>query len=271
MDDKNSLHALVGRLKATGKGSFGGLGERIFSGYLRELGREVEALHEEGTDYVLSGGIRIDVKARAKVEDLSGGRFPKVSTKSKMDGIRYAYVVFWSDVVEIHHDLADLPGRTIRLSWEHSRNLAGDLEKLLKESESGEDQIARGKIRQIQSELKAWAKDALGCRARIIHRTNRKAQEAMSRRRWGPETFYEKDREDKHDLVVLLYFEGPAVYKVCAYPTKWTERIHWLKKPVGPNVAQRISFAPNELEKEFVFRDITDFKVSCAMRFALGK
>ena len=268
-EDDQPLREYIRRLKARRSTAIGRIGERLFQGCVEEHKGDIKGLHKHGADFLIKIICKVDVKARGKAEVASGGKFGKIAAKNRLAGVSYAYVVFWQDIVEIHHELDVLPAGVIRLSWAQATHLAGDYAAI----PAGDDKEKSnsGEIKKIKSELANWIKTELGCRPRVIHRTNRKAQESMSLRGWGPDTFHEKSGTKKRDLIVLLYFDAEAVYRVLAYPTKWMNRIDWHSKPVGPNVSKRVkSFDPKVLSDIFIFENIDEFKATCASRFALA-
>lgn len=264
------MSSVQGLLGVSTKPSRGAFTESLCSYLLRMRGLAVTRLNRAGADFDVGGFGRVDVKARLRLEDEDGCQFVRIPRRYELPNTSYLYVIYFRNRVEFvcEHERSIVSALSFTVAWSVVQEFYSTayMHVGLKESPTNHDEILT-----IKKTLKEWVKHAWGKNLRVIHREGRVVQEAMSRRGWGPDTFFQKRADQSGiDIVALLYFDGARVYSVFAYPVADMAEIRWQEKPVGPNKAGVTIFHPLELDSKFEFRDIEDFKDQFPNRFQLG-
>ena len=264
-----ALKARLRNERDSGNTRYGGDGECLVAEYLRERGHEVEFVHAGGVDLAVDGSFQLDVKTHLAFGKKATSRLPAIIASVRMIGVLYPRVVFYDDVVRMFDvPCIDDPSIPVDLSWEAACELLSRATKRAR-IPLADPQGVRAAQRAVCDELRAWIASQWGVAAHVVFRGNPIAQDNMGKRGWGPESFYQDPEKvrDKFQLVVLVYFEGPAPRTVMAYPLSHIDEITWGKKPVGPNLTKRKTFNPRTLDSKFIFAGIPQFQQTFLQRF----
>jgi len=248
---------------------YGSDGEWIVAECLRERGHAVEFVHAGGIDLSVDGLLSVDVKAHLALDKKATSRFPAMSATIKKPGVLYPHVVFFAECVRIF-DCPALGEKAppIDLTWENACALLARAPRKTR-SPVADPQGVRAAQLAARDELHAWIETQWGLAAHVVYRGNPVAQGSMSRRAWGPESFYQNPTKvaAKIDLVVLVYFDGAESRTVLAYPLSRSGEIQWGKKPVGSNPTGRKTFNPEAIDPKFVFGSVEQFRREFLRRF----
>lgn len=258
----DELKARMRNERDAGNTRYGGDGERIVAEYLKDLGHAVEPVHAAGIDLSVDGRLSVDVKTHLALGKKATHRPPAVSAVVKQAGVLYPHVVFYDDCVRIFDcPSLDDKGPPVELTWEAASALL-DRSPQKARRPVADPLGVRAAQRATCDALRAWIEAHWGLVAHVVFRGNPIAQDNMSRRGWGPESFYQDPMKlaSKIQLVVLVYFDGADARTVLAYALGQSAEIKWNKKPVGPNPARRMTFNPHTLDPKFVYAGVESFK-----------
>jgi hypothetical protein len=246
----------------------GQFGEKLFEYLTEGMGVKIDPIHKEGADFIVEKIGRVDVKARVRLDESLGSSYSHVS--KKIPKTSYCYVLFWKEMIEVQLIDDAKPSNNFNklVSWDNAFDCWNTKIRYKKPAQA----VHTEKVKSTQKELVAWVKANWGLRAKIIYRQGREAQEKMSKSGWGPESFFEKaDSKNLPDIKILLYFDGPDVYEVNAYPISNLSNILWLDSPKGPNKKGIMTFKPHELDPIYRFETINQFKQDFSNRFGVVK
>jgi len=260
-------HELKGYLRTCNTSRSGQFGEKLFAFIVEEMGLKINSVHKEGADFLVEKIGRVDVKAKVKLDETLGSSYARVT--KKLPKTSYCYVLFWSDLIEIELINDSNPANNFNqlVGWEKAFDCWSTKITHIKPVQADHTE----KVKSIQKGLITWIEDIWGLKAKIIYRQGRAAQENMSKSGWGPESFYEKpNSKTLPDLKILLYFDGPNVYEVNAYPLSHFGNIRWYQSPKGPNKEGIMTFKPNELDPIYKFESIEQFKKEFLKRFTIS-
>ena len=265
----DALKARMLRERAGGNTRYGTDGELILAEYLRDLGHSVAWVHAAGIDLSVDGDLNVDVKAHLALGKPATFSPPQVSPRLRIEGVHYTRVVFLDDAIRIFDaPFAEAGEEAVIVDWEVAcgylaRSQRGEIPS------RADPAGTRASQKQICKALAKWVSTTWRLRAYVIFRGNSLTQASMSRRGWGPESFYQDPAkaQGKFDVVVLIYFEESTPQSIYAYPLSRSDDIAWISKPVGPNRAGRMSFDPKLLDNRFVFSSLDNFKEEFPLRF----
>jgi len=261
MDSQKELKEYLQGCNTSRKGQFG---EKVFQLLIEERGLQICSLHKEGADFFVNGIGRVDVKAKARTMLPDGSTFPKVS--KKLPNTNYCYVIFWKNKVQIEllHEFDNSLSFLSFITWEKTLRWWSESTLRLKPSQADHT----SKIKETQIKLEEWVLKKWNLKAKVIYRQGKENQDGMNKSGWGPESFYEKlETKRGVDIKILLYFDGPTVYEVCAYPINFRDQICWKPSPKGPGKKGIYTFNPLELNPKFKFNSISHFKEEFINRF----
>jgi len=246
---------------------YGAHGERIYAAVMRKRGHDVQSTHHSGNDFLIDGVLRADVKTSLRLGRKATRRMGTQPPSKSSKGVLYHRVYFYDDMVIVGS--SKKPGALLdidEVSWEEAARILDDSGRTAKHRgprpHSNVDQQ-----RQVCAVLKEGIHDRWKLKAKVVYRGNPKAQEAMGN--WGPESFYHDGMANPGslDLVVLIYFDGPEVQQVYAYPMREWKAIRWKPKTVGPNLSKRMTFDPAKLSRRYQFDSLRDFEDGFLSRF----
>jgi len=251
-------------LRTCNKSRTGQFGEKLFEYLIEMKGNKIQSVHKEGADFYVQGIGRVDVKSKVKLNESHGSRYTRIS--KKIPDTSYCYVLFWEDIVEVQliDDVNSYNNFNQLVSWKNALECWALKIKHKKSAQADNTE----KVKLIKNDLIVWIKDNWGLQGKVIYRQGREAQQNMSKGGWGPESFYEKtDSKSLPDLKILLYFDGPDVYEVNAYPITRLSNIKWVDSPKGPNKKGIMTFKPYELDLIYKFDTVAQFKKEFLVRF----
>ena len=262
-----SQYDLKDYLKTCNTSRIGQFGEKLFKYLIEEMDIKIDSVHKEGTDFFVNGIGRVDVKAKVRLDDSLGSSYPRIS--KKLPNTSYCYVLFWGNMIEIQliDDVNPMNNFNKLVSWDIAFDCWTAKIKHKKSTLAGNTE----KVKSTLKELICWVKDNWGLRAKIIYRQGRQSQDNMSKSGWGPESFYENPNSiSLPDLKILLYFDGPEIYEINAYPISHLSNIRWFDSPKGPNKKGIMTFKPYELDPVYKFDTVKQFKQDFLNRFNIS-
>jgi hypothetical protein len=260
-DIQNFEHFIDNATTPTG----GKFAERLFKNIMEQQGRLCIGEHKNGIDFIVKDTDKIDVKLVRHLKHNKQTRFRRYPRDKQLPGVIYAYVIFWKDCSEIRAEREDVtvPGYDCEISKTHVNKT---WEEFPKKNITFPNKLHKQIIKTAKYELATWLLDTYGLRAHVISRGDRQRNEAMMRRKWGPDNFYEK-RPENYDLKVLLRVDQSEVYEVWSYPMNEIKKIHWKNKNIGTSAKEIIGFDPNIIDNKYIFNDLNDFKDNFYNRF----
>ena len=246
--------------------SFGKFGEFLFERWC--LGRKIPCAveHKNGVDFIVDSSLLFDVKAVRHIKQSKKTSFRRHPADKQIPGVFYAYIIFWSDCVELRVERdnrgignfdCDIEPTVVEQSWTVFE----------KDSIKLKDRTHSEFAYSLKNDLKSWLRRTLNIEARVIQR---KVSANLNARKggWGADNFYQNHSE-KHQLVVLLGISDGKVLWVHSYPTAEWRSIKVKPKPVGTNRKEVFCYVEKELQDRYRFADVDDFKKSVKERFGL--
>lgn len=247
--------------------SIGKYGEILFSCVMSAAGFECKRVNAGGFDFLVESIGPVDVKVVRHLGKKSGSEFRRYSTARQVEGVSYAYLIFWSDGIRL---TVETCGREIFSTVIAQNDAVMALSNISSELVAYEDEGRVKSVSDAKRQLRDWVSATWGINARVIQRGDRARNSAMEQRGWGADNFYERN-PSKYRLVVLLLVDGTHVYGLWAYPTSAIEEIPWEPKAIGPNMTKIFTFQPSKLPVRFKFESIDDFKEQFPRRFDILK
>lgn len=248
--------------------SLGKFGELLFEEFCKQKKINCKREHEGGVDFIIKSNIKVDVKAVRHLKVNSRERFRRHNIEKQLPGVRYAYIIFWKNSIEL------------RVEYKDSRfgNDDAFLKKDLtdstwtsfdKKSIKFVDKEHFETTKRLKTELTDWIKKNLGIKARVIQRNFTSALALRGGGGWGADNFYQKPPH-KHDIVVLLSVAKNDVKYIHSYPTSEYDKIPIVPKPVGTNRKPIFCYEIKKLPNKYRFKDIEDFKLNVQKRFNIS-
>lgn len=250
-------------LTTASRPAIGSYAEALVAQALYSRGFSVSKLHTDGADLNVDGQ-RVDVKAVRHLKRQATPDFRRVPILKCLNGVTYAYAIFWHDSIEVRSESG--PAVVPNLSFPIDLSAAVHCWDIWHQTAPIQKPVFAANYKTIQKELRLWCKKNWSKKVRVIYRGDRLNNEAMLRRRWGADNFYEKHPE-RTDAVALLYVDGGGVYEVWAYPVAEQDKIIWKHKAIGPNPTNIPGYDPQKLDTRFRFRGLEEFKLEFHQRF----
>lgn len=245
--------------------SLGKFGELLFEEFCKQKKINCKREHEGGVDFIIKSNIKVDVKAVRHLKINSRERFRRHNIEKQLPGVRYAYIIFWKNSVELRVEYKDskfgndddfLKKDLIDSTWT----------SFDKKSIKFVDKEHFETTKRLKTELTDWIKKNLGIKARVIQRNFKSALALRGGGGWGADNFYQKPPH-KHDIVVLLSVANNDVKYIHSYPTSEYDKIPIVPKPVGTNRKPIFCYEIKKLPNKYRFNDIEDFKLNVQKRF----
>jgi hypothetical protein len=246
--------------------SFGKFGEFLFMRWC--LGKKIPCSgeHKNGVDFIVENLLLVDVKAVRHIKQSKKRSFRRHPAEKQIPGVCYAYIIFWSDCVELRVERdnrgigkfdCDIERTVVEQSWAAFEK---DSIKLI-------DRTHTEFAYSLKNDLKSWLRRTLNVEARIIQR---KVSANLNSRKggWGADNFYQ-NHTGEHQLVVLLGISHGKVLYVHSYPTAEWQKIEVQKKPVGTNRKEIFCYIEKKLSNRYRFADVAEFKKNVKDRFDL--
>lgn len=244
--------------------SFGKFGEFLFERWC--LGQKIPCSgeHKNGVDFIVENALPVDVKAVRHITQSKKKNFRRHPVEKQIPGVCYAYIIFWSDCVELRMERdnlsigkfdCEIERMVVEQSWTAFE----------KDSIKLKDRSHADFAYSLKNDLKSWLRHTLNVEARIIQRkvsANLNAREGG----WGADNFYQ-NHSRKHQLVVLLGISDGKVLYVHSYPTAEWQNIEVQRKPVGTNRKEIFCYIENNLLNRYRFADVDEFKKNVKERF----
>lgn len=236
----------------------GKFGEMIYEKYLTLHNINYRRVHAGGIDFEVDQLGSVDLKTR---KILSKKNQNIIKYKNKLKNVNYVYLILYPDNMKLLLEKNDTLTEMDELRWENYESVIANFH--VKERE----EIKSNEIDKVKKTLKDWIKLNWDLNAKVISRTGRAAQDAFEKNGWGPNNFYTDKAHEKFKIVVLLYFDKSAIYKIFAYPLTHSHLIDWIPKNKGPNLGGIIIFDPRQLKEIFIFDSIEQLKKEFMSRF----
>lgn len=244
--------------------SLGKFGEFLFKKWCFNRNIPCVGKHENGIDFYIENSLHVDVKALRHIQKKKKDSFRRFPADKQIFEVCYAYVIFWSDCVELRVERedcsvgnfdCDIEENLVEQSW-----VSFD-----KTSIKLQDRSHAEFARSLKIELKSWVRHNLNLEPRIIQR---KVSSKLNARKggWGADNFFQSNF-NKYQLVILLGVSEKKVLYVHSYPTCEWQNIEVVPKPVGTNRKQILCYVVDKLPSRYKFEDLNDFKKSVKKRF----
>jgi hypothetical protein len=244
--------------------SFGKFGEFLFERWCLEKKIPCAGEHKNGVDFIVENSLLVDVKAVRHIRQSKRTSFRRHPSEKQIPGVCYAYIIFWSDCVELKIERdnrgigkfdCDIERTVVEQTWTAFE----------KRSIKLKDRTHTEFANSLKNDLITWLRHTLNVEARLIQR---KVSANLNARKggWGADNFYQ-NHSGKHQLVVLLGISDRKVVYVHSYPTAEWQNIEVQKKPVGTNRKEILCYYVDKLSDRYKFKDIEDFKLNVQKRF----
>ncbi len=259
---EQSVSELVSRLRERIRNAstprLGKFGEKIYASHMQAEGYRLSALHEQKADFLVEGIGRVDVKTRGLGKTTA-------RTRQRVAKTWYCFVDLMEDGIHfVHEDEggAEVPPAGV-IAWQQALEYLERTDYVFSSGKSELKEFIHGQLEG----LKLWISVHWMKSAAIIYREGRSTQQSMANGKnpWGPVTFHEPPHARRTvDLKVLLYFDGPEIYEVFAYPISRRSEINWIPSRTNDRA---VSFDPATLDTKFKFNSLEEFKSSFLERF----